>query len=366
MLHKTLAIDPNHHNALVLLAHAARATGNTFNAIKLFDRALRLKRGVPLNEMEKTECFTVPPVYNRGDMAFCATSIHKLKHDAEQLRYLITHELISDSYEKVAREYDLIRTEIANTKNSKTVIHFTEDQIRRIGNTYNMFLYNTPTPAITPRHAVNFSCDTREIEDEYHNNACRIALIDDFLTGEALEKLTRFCLESTIWYNYTYRNGYVGATIEDGFSCGMLLQIAEELRQLLPSILLDHPLMYCWGYKYDTMHEGIKLHADNAAVNVNFWITPDEANLDKNSGGLTVYKEEAPLDWLSDEYNKNPALIRKYLDERNSDSVHIPYRQNRAMVFHSNLFHEADRLHFKEGYENRRINITMLFGRRGG
>jgi hypothetical protein len=45
-------------------------------------------------------------------------------------------------------------------------------------------------------------------------------------------------------------------------------------------------------------------------------------------------------------------------------SVTIPYRCNRAVVFASDLFHETDRMHFKEGYTNRRINITMLYGRR--
>jgi hypothetical protein len=44
--------------------------------------------------------------------------------------------------------------------------------------------------------------------------------------------------------------------------------------------------------------------------------------------------------------------------------VTIPYRSNRAIVFSSSLFHETDRMHFKEGYTNRRINITMLYGRR--
>jgi hypothetical protein len=34
-------------------------------------------------------------------------------------------------------------------------------------------------------------------------------------------------------------------------------------------------------------------------------------------------------------------------------------------VFDSDLFHETDRIAFKEGYLNRRINITMLYGRRG-
>ena len=42
----------------------------------------------------------------------------------------------------------------------------------------------------------------------------------------------------------------------------------------------------------------------------------------------------------------------------------IPYNENRAVIFNSNLFHETDNYEFKEGYENRRINITLLFGSR--
>ena len=38
--------------------------------------------------------------------------------------------------------------------------------------------------------------------------------------------------------------------------------------------------------------------------------------------------------------------------------------ENRAVVFNSNLFHETNSYEFKEGYENRRINVTLLFDRR--
>jgi hypothetical protein len=44
--------------------------------------------------------------------------------------------------------------------------------------------------------------------------------------------------------------------------------------------------------------------------------------------------------------------------------VKVPYRANRAVIFDSDLFHETDRIAFKEGYLNRRLNITLLYGRR--
>jgi len=40
------------------------------------------------------------------------------------------------------------------------------------------------------------------------------------------------------------------------------------------------------------------------------------------------------------------------------------YLRGGPVIFDSDLFHETDRIAFKEGYLNRRINITMLYGRR--
>ena len=119
-----------------------------------------------------------------------------------------------------------------------------------------------------------------------------------------------------------------------------------------------------WGFKYDSELSGIQIHADQAAVNVNFWITPDEANLDPESGGLVIWDKAAPLEWSFDEYNNKGQMIRDFLAQSGAKSVTVPHRSNRAVIFDSDLFHETDRIAFKEGYLNRRINVTMLYGRR--
>lgn len=43
---------------------------------------------------------------------------------------------------------------------------------------------------------------------------------------------------------------------------------------------------------------------------------------------------------------------------------HVPYRCNRAVMFWSNMLHHSDTFTFKEGYSNRRINWTFMFGAR--
>jgi hypothetical protein len=77
-----------------------------------------------------------------------------------------------------------------------------------------------------------------------------------------------------------------------------------------------------------------------------------------------VWDKAAPLDWDFDQYNGDVELPRRFLKEAGATSVTVPYRANRAVIFDSDLFHETDTIRFKDGYENRRINVTLLYGRR--
>ena len=210
-------------------------------------------------------------------------------------------------------------------------------------------------PAVNPGRA--------DMAAQWRTSSPQIVVIDDLLSPAALEALQRFCLRSTIWRN-VFEEGYLGAYPEDGFACPLLTQIAEELPRAYPDIFASHPLQYLWAFKYDNRLQGIKVHADFAAVNVNFWITPDDANLDPESGGLVIWDKCAPPEWDFAAYNGEAAPIRAFLARSNARSVTVPYRANRAVIFDSDLFHETDRMHFKPGYENRRINITLLYGRR--
>jgi hypothetical protein len=212
-------------------------------------------------------------------------------------------------------------------------------------------------PAVNPANKI------AEISQAWRTAQPQIVVIDDLLTAEALEKLRRFCLDSTIW-RAIYEGGYLGAFPEHGFAPPLLAQIAEELRSIYPVIIGDHPLLHFWAFKYDSSLQGIKKHADFAAVNVNFWITPDEANLDPGHGGLVVWNVAAPLDWDFAKYNAADDDICAFLEREKAKAVTVPYRANRAVVFDSDLFHETDTIHFKPGYDNRRINVTLLFGRR--
>ena len=131
----------------------------------------------------------------------------------------------------------------------------------------------------------------------------------------------------------------------------------------MPGVFKNHRLMEFWGFKYDAkLGKGINVHADHAQVNLNFWVTPDEFNLDPSSGGLRVYDAPAPAQWAFDDYNHNADKIYQFLREQHAGEQVVTYRCNRAVLFNSALFHETDAVHFADTYVGRRVNMTYLFG----
>ncbi|MBU3077883.1 tetratricopeptide repeat protein [Sphingomonas sp. XMGL2] len=210
--------------------------------------------------------------------------------------------------------------------------------------------------AIDPGNAVAAECAW--LAADPHN-----VVIDGLLTPPALAGLQRFCWGSAIWRR-AYAAGYRGAFPETGFACPLLAQVAEEMQASFPRIFAAHRLRYLWAFRYDQSGTGTHVHADDAAINVNFWITPDAANLDPDSGGLIFWDRCAPADWGFADYNDDADGAMAFLAETRANRVKTVYRENRAVIFDSGLFHATDAFRFKPGDRNRRINVTMLFGRR--
>jgi phage pi2 protein 07 len=211
---------------------------------------------------------------------------------------------------------------------------------------------------------INSNLDLKTIENNYLTSNPQFIYFDNFLNNQALEEIRKFCLLSTIWHEYDRKRGYIASYMSNGFNFNLIYQLAEELQKNFPKIFKHYNLRNVWAFKYMDNSEGVLIHADEAVINVNFWITPDESNLNKDSGGLIVYDKEAPKEWDFKQYNTNTDYINKFLKDFNSESKKISYKQNRAIIFNSSLFHQTDNFDFKRGYENHRINITLLFGKK--
>jgi tetratricopeptide (TPR) repeat protein len=214
-------------------------------------------------------------------------------------------------------------------------------------------------PVINPAHTEG------AILARWRDASPQLVVLDDFLALPALQKLRAYCLESTVW-NRIYDAGYIGAIPADGFACPLLAQIAEEIAARWPRIVGPHTFKYLGAFKYDSeLSRGTNTHADLAAVNVNFYITPDEANLDPESGGMAVWNATIDTEPLMRQLNGSERAMQAYISSRRAVVTKIPHRSNRVVIFKSSLIHKTDDCAFKTGYENKRINVSLLFGEYG-
>ena len=351
---KAIKLKPNLADAYQILGRILLQKNSQELSLKYFSESADLLRGKKVQEP--------------NHMRFRMISQSKIKHDIEQFEYLASQVHETEKFRTLADLYKQIATEI-NWPSETKLITLNNRHQNLLIDIYNRLIHQIEAPKLE-KEAVNNSLNIEEITKNYFEHDFGLTYIDNFLSPLALESLRKFLLGSTIWFD-TKPTGWIGAYLGEGLANPLILQIADELSKKFPKIFKNYPIKQIWAYKYDSRAKerdsstsGIHVHADPAAVNVNFWITPNEANLNPNSGGIIVYDVEAPKNWSHESYNSDVKKIREEIKKNKGKSTVIPYKENRAVIFNSDLFHETDNYEFKEDYENRRINVTILFGDR--
>ena len=126
-------------------------------------------------------------------------------------------------------------------------------------------------------------------------------------------------------------------------------------------IFLDYYLSQAWSFKYDANREGIGVHADDARVNVNFWITNDSSNTNSDNGGMIIWKKTPNDNASFKDFNSLQSIDKIKHEVKDTDFMKIPYKSNRAVIFNSKLYHVTDKIEFKDNYKDRRVNVTFLY-----
>jgi len=253
--------------------------------------------------------------------------------------------------------------EVANDV-SEDVTSLSSDQLDRLGDNYNTSIHVFSAPEII-NGAVNKQLNGGALTGQFKADRTGVISFDHLLTPQALASLRRYLLESTIWHDFSHIRGFVASYLEDGLACPLLLQVVHELRVILPELLGNAPLTQAWAFKGLESTAAIDVHADDAAVSVNFWVTPTEANLNPDHGGLVICRVPPPPQWKVTDYGGDRARIVAFLEQQAGERLIVPYRENRAVLFDSRLFHYSDAPQFAKGYENQRMNVTLLFGSQG-
>ena len=379
---KAIQINPNYAGAHNNLGIVLDELGEYQKAITCYQEALKLKSDFvgaqanisniyisQLDDSEKaiSESYKTLKMHHEASKFINQRiSLYRLKHDVQQAKYLSSKNYKINGIEKFQKIGNEILSRKENGRdndNSNKKILLNHDEINSLLPFYKAsHIYQTSKIS---ESCINPHKNWHDVEEQYFNSPKQIIYIDNFLSDEAVKELRTFCLVSKVW-NREYENKYLGAFSDRGFISPIHLQIAINLKQKLPKLFGQHKLGGFWAFKYDsTLGKGINIHADFAIHNLNFWITPDKYNNEKNTGGLKVYDAPAPEDWTFHKYNNiNADEISKFLNDNNAHCTNIPYKFNRAVLFNSAYFHETDKINFKNKYEARRINITYLFGDR--
>jgi tetratricopeptide (TPR) repeat protein len=336
----TVKLEPQHYQAHRALGLLWLSQGERGRALDHLARTYELRRGDDRTNIARKSLTTA--------------TRHKLEHDAEQFLYLSRRIRERPRFELLARRYRTIAEEVPDE-----VTTLSDAELDALGDDYNTPIYLRPAPEIAGR-PVNERSDGAALTAQFEAHGAIV--VDELLTPQALDSLRRFLLESTIWHNFSHIDGFVASYLEDGLACPLLLQIADDLRRAFPEILGAHPLSQAWAFKGLRAKSAVDVHADDAAVSVNFWVTPTEANLNATGGGLVVCRAPPPDNWAIKDYEADRARIVTFLEQKADDSLIVSYRQNRAVIFRSRLFHHSDRPKFASQYENHRTNLTLLYG----
>lgn len=377
---RAVAAQPDYVHAHVNKGGALQALGRLADAAAAYGRALALqpdlypvrlrlalallalgRRAEALDHFRRTHTQRRDPAFMGSDHpSFVQATQLKIAHDAAQFQHLAARGVEPERFSALAALYGEALGDISWPDDPGAAVDLQAPWRGRLADSYNLPLHTAEAAEVSGL-ALNPALKAEAISSAYGEGG-GIATVDHLLTPEALDVLRRFLLDSTIWHDFTHIGGFLAAYLEDGMASPLLLQIVDELRRFLPGILGPHPLRQAWAFKCLTGDRGIGVHADSGAVSVNFWVTPDDANLEPGGGGLVVHRAEPPAGWPLSDYNGDVGRIRRFLAGNAAGAVTALYAENRAVLFRSGLFHESGTVRFRPGYENHRINITLLFG----
>lgn len=371
---QAIGVRPDYTHAHVNRGGALQSLGRLEDAADSYGRALslqadlypiHLRRALVLLALGRRagalEHLSTTHALRSDERSTGRTSRLKLAHDQAQFDYLAANGIESGRFAALGALYGEAVRHIPWPDDGAAAIDLPDPWRGRLAESHNRPLHRVDAPEMAGP-ALSPELDPVAVAAAYVEDAPGIALIGQLLSPEALEGLRRFLLGSTIWYDFSHIGGYLACYLEDGLACPLLLQIADELRAALPGILGPHPLRQAWAFKCLSGEGGIDLHADSGAVSVNFWVTPEDSNLVQPDGGLVIYRAAPPAGWTLADYHRDIGRIRQHLAENDAGAVTAPYGANRAVLFRSDLFHQSGLVRFRPGYQNHRINITLLFG----
>ncbi len=201
--------------------------------------------------------------------------------------------------------------------------------------------------------------DWRAVESEYFDSApYNFAVIDNFFAPETCAFIRDAIVNNKGW---SFMNWQAEELFIRNFDLPIVKDVAAAVTERLPRIFDRLALVQHIAFMHQR-NNGLCAHSDTGLVTVDVWLTPEEFNLEPESGGLVLYDVKRESDQDIHQFNARPWCVEYFKAHTRGGSVTVPYKYNRAIIFDARTFHASDRMRFVgTGADTYRINYALLF-----
>ncbi len=322
-----------------------RDHGELTTAMADFRHAMQLERRAGKPDQTHDEGYGLTPRH---------TGLVNLEVYAEQIDYLIGANKLPESYTEELDRYRAVISELKDSAETRSTVTLSENQRRRLGRSFGRILHLGPLAAI-PAGTLNHRVDADALRESFDRQDLPVAVVDEFLSEQAVQQLTAYCLESMIWFRPA-ENGLIRATLEDGFSSSLMLQLVEELRTRFPDVLGTCHLTGLEGRIFASHAYDLMTDDGDSSITLIVWLSPDEANMEPGRGGLQVQlRRDRPTASEADAADE---------DDFSAPAPQVvAHRFNRAVFIEGSVSYRPDDCRFRPGLRSRRLEILLRFAR---
>ena len=227
---------------------------------------------------------------------------------------------------------------------SHDVTTLSDAQIEALGEDYNTPIHLRAAPEIAGG-AVNERPDRAALTAQFEAQGA--VAVDDLLTPQALDRCGASCWKARSGTTSPTSTASSRPISKTGSPVRCVLQIADELRQAFPDILGPASADAGLGVQGPAAAVGGRRPRRRCRRQRQFLGDADRGQ--PRPGAAAAWSSRStppPADWQIRDYDADQERIVTFLEKNAGNRLVVPYRQNRAVLFRSRLFHHSDRPKF--------------------
>lgn len=297
------------------------------------------------------------------------TTLRKLRHDAEMFTWLEQESKVKTEVKKLYRSmYHSARPQHVHHPDKVFELSFQEqnDDRKLWQQSHNKAAYIDPSGNEMPAKTVRAKTAAfRGLEDTFISSG--YAVVDRLLTEKALRLLRRF-LQASTFYFYPRSGRHLLALLEDGLASPLLAQLADGLRQAMPTVLGPLPLTGARAWKADNSalagngagSPELANSSAAAAVSLLLWTVPVSALNGTATDALRLHSIARASG--ADAVTADDESSIQQLGNNMEEPSRVKYVANRAVLWGASVEPEWYGPGWKGGFLNRGIHLLLTFG----